>query len=79
MNEKLYDKVAKLIAKELNIEISKVQPKSDFVNDLGCDSLDTVELVMAVENEFGIAITDEAAEKTKTVEDLTNLIQEKLK
>lgn len=79
MNEKLYDKVAKLIAKELNIEISKVQPKSDFVNDLGCDSLDTVELVMAVENEFGIAITDEAAEKTKTVEDLTNLIQENLK
>ena len=79
MNEKLYDKVAKLISKELNIEISKVQPKSDFVNDLGCDSLDTVELVMAVENEFGITITDEAAEKTKTVEDLTNLIQERMK
>ena len=79
MNKEIYDKLVKLISQELNVDVEKIQPKSDFVNDLGCDSLDTVELVMKVEETFGISITDMDAEKTHTVEDLTNLIAEKSK
>ena len=75
MNKKLYDKVANLIAKEMSIDIEKVQEKSDFVNDLGCDSLDTVELVMKVEETFGITISDMDAEKIKTVGELVDYIE----
>lgn len=75
MNEKLFDKVSKLISNEMNIDIEKVQAKSDFVNDLGCDSLDTVELVMKVEETFGITISDMDAEKIKTVGELVDYIE----
>lgn len=75
MNKKLFDKVSNLIAKEMNIDIEKIKEKSDFVNDLGCDSLDTVELVMKVEETFGISITDMDAEKIKTVGELVDYIE----
>ena len=73
----IQERLVKLISKELNIDAEKVVEKADFVNDLGCDSLDTVELVMRVEEEFGISITDMDAEKTHTVGDLVKLIKEK--
>ena len=77
MNTKLYEKVKKVIANEMGLDERKITPKSDFINDLGCDSLDTVELVMKAEETFGIVISDTDAEKVKTVEEFVNLIEEK--
>lgn len=75
MNKEIYNKLVKVISKEMDIDEKKFQPKSNFVDDLGCDSLDTVEIVMKVEEEFGISIPDDCAEKIHTMEDLTNYIE----
>jgi acyl carrier protein len=61
------EKVKEIIVNELGVEAEKVTPEASFVDDLGADSLDTVELVMAFEEEFGIEIPDEEAEKLQTV------------
>ena len=61
-------RVAKIVAEQLGVEEANVKPESSFVNDLGADSLDTVELVMALEEEFGCEIPDEDAEKITTVQ-----------
>ena len=61
------EKVKDIIAEELGVERDKVQPNASFMEDLGADSLDTVELVMAFEKEFDIDIPDEEAEKLRTV------------
>lgn len=79
MNKELYDKVVKLISEEMNLDEKKIQPKSNFVDDLGCDSLDTVELVMKMEEEFDIVISDSDAEQIKTVEGLVDFIEGKKK
>ncbi len=79
MNNELYEKVVKIISKELDIDEKKFKPKSNFVDDLGCDSLDTVEIVMKIEEEFGISIPDDVAEKIHTVEELTDFIEGQLK
>ena len=79
MNEEIYNKLVKVVSKEMNIDEKKFQPKSNFVDDLGCDSLDTVEIVMKVEEEFGISIADDAAERIHTVEELANYIEGQLK
>jgi len=63
------EKVKKLYAEQLNIDESQVKPEASFVDDLGADSLDTVELIMALEEEFDIEIPDDVAEKIKTVGD----------
>jgi acyl carrier protein len=68
-------KVKDIIINELGVEPEKVTPEASFVEDLGADSLDTVELVMAFEEEFGMEIPDEEAEKLQTVGDAINYIQ----
>jgi acyl carrier protein len=69
-------KVKDIIINELGVEAEKVTASASFVEDLGADSLDTVELVMAFEEEFGIEIPDEDAEKLQTVGDAVNYIQQ---
>lgn len=66
--------VIKIVSEQLGVAVDKVTRQSDFVKDLGADSLDTVELVMALEEEFDIEIPDEAAEKIKTVGDAIDYI-----
>lgn len=63
------EKVKKIIAEQLNIDEAQVKPEASFIDDLGADSLDTVELIMALEEEFDIEIPDDVAEKIKTVGD----------
>ena len=67
-------RVKDIIINELGVEAEKVTPDASFVEDLGADSLDTVELVMAFEEEFGIEIPDEDAEKMQTVGDAVDYI-----
>ncbi|HET8654253.1 MAG TPA: acyl carrier protein [Longimicrobiaceae bacterium] len=69
-------KVKEIIVNELGVEAEKVTPEASFVEDLGADSLDTVELVMAFEEEFGIEIPDEDAEKLQTVGDAIDYIKQ---
>lgn len=73
-----FDKVKQIIVEQLGVDESEVTPEAHFIDDLGADSLDTVELVMALEEEFGIEISDEDAEKIQTVGDVTKFI-DKLK
>lgn len=61
------ERVIEIVAEQLGVDKDKIKPESNFVNDLGADSLDTVELVMELEEEFDINIPDEAAEKIQTV------------
>lgn len=72
-------KVKKIISEQLGVQESDVKPEASFVNDLGADSLDTVELVMALEEEFGIEIPDEDAEKITTVQNAIDYIKAKSK
>lgn len=71
------DKVKKLISNQLNVAEGKITEASRLVEDLGADSLDTVELLMAFEEEFGISIPDEEAMKMKTIKDIVDLIDAK--
>jgi acyl carrier protein len=74
----LEEKVKKIIAEQLGVEEEDITPDSSFVEDLGADSLDTVELVMAFEEEFSIEIPDEDAEKILTVQNVLDYIKEKV-
>jgi len=73
------DKIKSIIAEQLGVKVEEVVDKASFTDDLGADSLDTVELVMALEEEFGIEIPDEDAEKMSTVSQAIQYIQEKAK
>ena len=69
------DKVKKIVVEHLGVEESKVNEGASFIDDLGADSLDIVELVMAFEEEFGVEIPDDAAEKIATVKDAIDYIE----
>ena len=71
------DKVKAIIVDQLGVEESDVTMEASFVDDLGADSLDIVELVMALEEEFGLEIPDEEAEKIRTVGDAVKFIQDR--
>jgi acyl carrier protein len=70
------ERVKKIVVEHLGVEESKVVDSANFIDDLGADSLDTVELVMAFEEEFGCEIPDDAAEKIVTVKDAVKFIEE---
>jgi acyl carrier protein len=70
------DRVKKIVVEHLGVEDEKVTPDASFIDDLGADSLDIVELVMAFEEEFGVEIPDDAAEKINTVGDAIKYIDE---
>lgn len=71
------EKVKSIVAEQLGVKIEEVKEDAKFIDDLGADSLDTVELVMALEEEFGAEIPDEDAEKLTTVGDAIKYVQEK--
>lgn len=73
------DKIKELLANQLNIKSDTIKPESKIIEDLGADSLDVVELLMTLEDEFGVAVSDEEALKIKTVEDIVKIIDSKTK
>ena len=73
------EKVKQIIAEQLGVDENEITPSSSFVEDLGADSLDTVELVMALEENFSIEIPDEDAEKIRTVQDAVTYIDQHAK
>ena len=76
MSNDVGDRVKKIVVEHLGVDESKVSDTASFIDDLGADSLDTVELVMAFEEEFGCEIPDDAAEKIVTVKDAVDFISE---
>ena len=71
------DKVKKIVVEHLGVEENKVTPEASFIDDLGADSLDTVELVMAFEEAFSVEIPEDAAEKIGTVKDAIDYIEKR--
>jgi acyl carrier protein len=71
----LFDEVKEVIVEQLNVSPDEVKPESRFVEDLGADSLDVVEMIMALEEKFEIEIPDSEAEKIKTVQDVVDYIE----
>ncbi|HJO08534.1 MAG TPA: acyl carrier protein [Verrucomicrobiota bacterium] len=70
------DRINKIIVEQLGVNEDQIKPEAKFIEDLGADSLDTVELVMALEEEFGTEIPDEEAEKLQSVGDVTKYIED---
>ena len=77
MSEDLMEKISAVVVEKLGVDISKVKENSNFVDDLGADSLDQVELIMALEDEFSIEIPDEDAEKILTVSNAIEYVKQK--
>lgn len=73
----MLDKIVEVVVDQLGVDAEQVTPAANFVDDLGADSLDTVELIMAFEEEFDVEIPDTDAEKIKTVQDVINYIESK--
>ncbi|BEU88395.1 acyl carrier protein [Selenomonas sp. TAMA-11512] len=71
-----FEKVRSIVVEQLGVEADEVSLESTFIDDLGADSLDIVELIMAFEEEFGVEIPDESAEKIKTVQDVVTYIDQ---
>ena len=77
-DQEIFGRVKKIVAEQLSVDEAEVKSEATFADDLGADSLDTVELVMALEEEFDIEIPDEAAEGMETVQNAVDYIQEKI-
>ena len=77
--DKTFEKVRDIVVEQLGVEPDEVSIESTFIDDLGADSLDIVELIMAFEEEFNIELPDEAAEKIKTVQDVVTYIDQNSK
>lgn len=75
MSQSIEERVRKIIVERLGVDESEVVPEASFTNDLGADSLDTVELIMELEKEFNCSIPDEQAEKIQTVGDAINYLE----
>ena len=73
------ERIKKIVVEQLGADAAKVTENAAFIDDLGADSLDTVELVMAFEEEFGVEIPDDAAEKIQTVQDAISFIEQNAK
>jgi acyl carrier protein len=71
-----YERLKKIVVEQLGVEEDEVKPEASFVDDLNADSLDLVELIMSLEEEFGTEISDEDAEKIRTVQDAADYIDE---
>ena len=71
-----YERLKKIIVEQLGVDEEEVQPRASFVEDLNADSLDLVELIMSLEEEFGMEISDEDAEKIQKVQDAVDFIEE---
>jgi acyl carrier protein len=78
-SERLFKRMQEIICQQLGVDEEEVRREADFVNDLGADSLDTVELVMAFEEAFDIEISDEDTEKIRTVEDALIYLRDEAK
>lgn len=78
MNQEIFEKVKGIVAEQLEVDPNDIKPESNFANDLQADSLDTVELVMALEEEFDIEIPDDAAEQIDTVQKAVDYISNKV-
>jgi acyl carrier protein len=79
VDQELLENVKKMVASQLGKSEDEISPESSFIEDLGADSLDLVELIMSMEDEFGIEISDEDAESIVTVQDAINFITERKK
>jgi acyl carrier protein len=75
----LEDKIKEIIIEQLGVSAEEVVPEAPFIDDLGADSLDIVELVMALEEEWGLEIPDDDAEKIQTIQDAITYIEERVK
>ena len=71
----MYEKVSKLLAGQLSIDPAKITPDAEIIKDLGADSLDVVELMMAIEDEYGITLPENDVEGVKTVQDVVNMLE----
>lgn len=78
MAASVYERVRKLIAEQLGVDEAQVTPDASFVEDLNADSLDLVDLIMSLEEQFGLEISDEEAEKIKTVRDAVEYMEDHL-
>ena len=78
-SEEIFEKIKNIIVEQLQVSDTTITEESSFIDDLGADSLDLVELIMALEEEFGIEIPDADAEKVVTVGDVVNYIKENVK
>lgn len=72
----MFEKVCNMLSEQLKIDVSKITPEAEVVKDLGADSLDIVELMMALEDEYGVTLPEGKVETIKTVQDIVDMLEE---